>query len=143
MSYSTVVTATIGPVGQDLACRRDEPDPPGFQDLGFLRSSDRAAKHGPNPGHQLLRSERFGQVIVGARVESGHAVGLGRAGRQHDHGNLALPPDQAQQLKAVEPRHHHVEEQQVMPAIEGPGQAPAAVVHGLQANVPPGEKLLQ
>ena len=143
MSYSTVVSATAAPSARDLARRRDEPDPAGLEDLGLLGATARAAEHGPDAGHQLRRAERLGQVIVRAGVQAGDPVGLGRPGRQHDHRDLALPPHQSEHLEAVQPGHHHVEEQQVVPAVEGAGQAPAAVVHGLQANVTAGEKLLQ
>ena len=132
-----------GPVGRDLACRGDELDSSGLEDLGFLGGPDRAAEHGPDPGHQLFRPERLGQIIVGPRVQTGHAVCLGRAGRQHDHRDLALAPDQSEQLETVEPRHHHVQEQQVVLSAQGTGQSPAPVVHGLEPNIPAGEKLLE
>ena len=102
-----------------------------------------AAEHGPDSGHQLLGAERLGQVIVGTGIQTGDAVRLGRAGRQHDHGDLALPPHQPQQLETVQARHHHVQEQQVVPAVERPGQTSAPVVDSLQADVATGEELLQ
>ena len=111
MSYSTVVRATAAPSDRDFARRRDQPDPPRLQDLGLLRDTARPAEHGPDAGHQLRRPERLGQVIVRAGVQAGDPVGLGRAGGEHDHRDLALPPNQAEQLEAVQPGHHHVEEQ--------------------------------
>ena len=132
-----------GPVRQDFACRRDQPDPAGLQDLGLLGNTAGPPEDRPNSGHQLGRAERLGQVIVRAGVQAGHAVGLGRAGCQHDHRELALPPDQSEHLEAVQPRHHHVEKQQVVPPVEGAGQAAPAVMHGLQADFTAGKKLLQ
>jgi hypothetical protein len=36
------------------------------------------------PGHQLGQPERFGQVVVRSRVQSGDHVELTGPGRQHD-----------------------------------------------------------
>ena len=99
-------------------------------------------EHGADAGQQLVRAERLGQVVVGAGVEPGDPVDLRGPGREHDDRDLALAADQAEQLEAVEAGHHHVEQDQVVPAAEGPGEAPAAVVGGLQADAAPGEELL-
>ena len=40
------------------------------------------------PEDEFARAERFGQVIVGAKFESGHAVLGAGFGRQHDNGDL-------------------------------------------------------
>ena len=84
-----------------------------------------AAEHGPDPGQQLLGAERLGQVVVGPGVEPGDPVDLaGPCAVSMMTGTAALPPDQAEHLEAVQARHHHVEQDQVVPAAEGPGQAP-------------------
>ena len=109
------------------SCERRGPGPP---------------EHGPDAGEQLLGAERLGQVVVGPGVEPGDPVDLRGPGREHDHRDLALAADQAEQLEAVEAGHHHVEQDQVVPAAERPGQPPSAVVDRLQADAPAGEELL-
>ena len=88
-------------LGQSLLA--DAPDP-------------RQLQHRADAGAQLAAAERLGQVVVGPGLQAGDAGILAGAGRDQDHGDAAqrgVGADRAQQLEAVEPRHHHVGEQQV------------------------------
>ena len=85
----------------------------------------------------------LGKIIIGPGIETGHAICLGRASREHDHRDLALAPNQPEQLETIEPRHHHVQKQQVVLSAQCPGQSPAPVIHGLEPDIPAGEKFLE
>ena len=64
-------------------------------------------------GEQLGDAERLGDVIVGAGVEPGHGVELGRAaGQDQDRGLGALGADQAAGFETVHPGHLDVEDHQ-------------------------------
>ncbi len=143
MSYSTVVSDDGIARGEDLARRDDELDSLCLQDLGFPRTLTGPAEHGTDSGTQLLGAKGLGEVVVGAGIETGDAIDLGRAGSQHDHRHLALASHQSQELESVEARHHHVEQHQIVLAGQRPAQSAAAVVHGFQTDVSPGEELLQ
>ena len=73
-----------------------------------------AAEQGPDPGQQLVEGEGLGQVVVGAGVEAGDPVGHLVAGGEHEHRRAVAPlPQQAADGQPVDPRHHHVEHDQV------------------------------
>jgi hypothetical protein len=66
-------------------------------------------------GKQLGERERLRQVVVGAAVESGHAILDSIAGGQHQYrgpgAGFAQPPAS---LEAVDPSEHHVEDDRVV-----------------------------
>ena len=80
---------------------------------GRLRAVE-AAQQRAHPRQQFVEHERFGQIVVGAGIEAGDAVGHGVARGEHQHRQLVagLPPFGAQ-CHAVLPRHHPVEDGQV------------------------------
>ena len=48
------------------------------------------AQDGLHPRHQLPRAERLGEVVVGADGQADDQVGLVVAGREHQHGDVAV-----------------------------------------------------
>ena len=64
-------------------------------------------------GHELTGAERLGEVVVGADGQADDEVGLGIAGREHQHRDRALALDLAAHVEAVETREHEVEHHQV------------------------------
>ncbi len=95
-----------------------------------------------DPRQQLVGAERFGQVVIGAGVQSGDPVDLGGAGGQHDDRDRALPPQLPQELEAVESRHHDIEQEQVVASVQGPGKPAPAVVDDFQVDFAAGEESL-
>ncbi len=79
------------------------------------RSSDvhAAAQHGPDPGHQLARGERLGDVVVGAEFEPDDLVDLAVAGGDDDDRHLRALPQRAAHLGAGQPGQHQVEQHEV------------------------------
>ena len=72
------------------------------------------AQQRPHAREQLLQRERLHHVVVGARVESVHAVGDRVARRQHQHrGSVVALAQHPADLEAVELRHQHVEHDRV------------------------------
>ena len=69
-----------------------------------------SAQNRPDPGHQLLGTERLGQVIVRAQLQSHELVGLVAPGRQHDDGHrvvLAQPSRDVEAVQAGQPEIQH------------------------------------
>ena len=94
----------------------------------------RAPQYSAHTRQQFLGAKRFRQVIVGTGVETRDAVGLRGARGQKDNGNGAAPPDLLQQFEAVEHRQHHIQNHQVVLAVQGPRQAARAIVHGFDGE---------
>ena len=85
------------------------------------RQAHRAtAEEGPDPGEQLGEGERLDEVVVGAVVEPGDAVGETVARGQHQHPRRRLPvralgrDDPAAHLPAVDTREVEIETDQVV-----------------------------
>ena len=73
-------------------------------------------QHRPHPRHQLAGAERLGDVVVGADLQSAHAVRLLAARRQHDDRLAArggLAPDLPAHFEPGDERQHPVEDDQV------------------------------
>ena len=101
---------------------------------GHLVEHDLAlsAGEGAHAGLELLGLEGLGHVVVGAAVESSDLVGGGRLGREHhDRQVVAVPAKLAHDLEAVHARQHDVEDDGVVQAALGEGEAGGAVVGGL------------
>ena len=78
---------------------------------------------------QFARIEWFGQIIVGAQFEADDAVDILAAGGQHQYrraSSLAQPP---QDFETVHARQHHVEDHQVVAALQRPQTAPPSFTH--------------
>ena len=77
----------------------------------------RAAQHRTHPQREFARTERFGQVVVGAGLQSGDAVVLlAECGQQdHRHGVVAALAQRPAQRQSAGAGHHHVEHGDVDP----------------------------
>ena len=62
------------------------------------------------PGKQLLNGERFGQIVVSARVQSFYFIGVLAAGADHDNWKIGPGPDLAYNLDAVHIRQPQVQQ---------------------------------
>ncbi len=100
-----------------------------------------AAKQRAHTGEELLGRERLDEVVVGAGVEPGHAVGhcVARGQEQHRRREAlrAEPPADGQ---PVEARHGHVEHDQVGGRALDGGERLAAVSRGLDHVAVGGER---
>ena len=72
------------------------------------RSEDR-----PDPGDELARAERLGEVVVGPDREADQFVDLLGLRGQHDDVGVAERADLAADLDAVDPRQHQVEDDDI------------------------------
>jgi len=84
--------------------------------IGRLVGLGAAAEEVLHAQHQFARTERLGDVIVGAELEAEHAVQFRRLGGQHDDGDCGGGRVTAQDFADLEPVHlgqHEVEEDQV------------------------------
>ena len=96
-----------------------------------------------NTRHQLTHTERLGQVIVGARIESQYLVAFLAARRQHQDrrvGVRRLAADCATDGDAVETGQHQIENDQIesMLAREVESRVPVRCLDGygiLEAEV--------
>ena len=82
----------------------------------MLETEDAASDLQPCP--QLLAVERFGDIVVGAAVQSGDHVGLGRPRRHQDDIQVRQRrrcADLVAQFQTVEAGHHPVEQRQRHP----------------------------
>ena len=82
-----------------------------------------------------MRPQGLGNVIIRARVQAGYPVGLIVAGRQHNHryhGPLAEP---LQNMKSIQNRKHHVQQNQIVPAFNGIRQAAGSGVDGVDMEI--------
>src|SRR5439155_23537226 len=84
----------------------NEPDP---MQLVLLPAQDR-----PNPADQLSRRERLRDVVVGAELEPFDAILARVAGAQQDDRRCCLALQRADDVRAEHPRHHHVQDQEVV-----------------------------
>jgi hypothetical protein len=78
-------------VDRHLALRAVERDRPDDQHLGAHRPGARRAQHRADAAAQLGQPERLGDVVVAARLEPEHRVGLGVERRQHDDRHDVAP----------------------------------------------------
>ena len=98
----------------------------------------------PQVGQQLGGCERLGHVVVGAAVEAGDLVGYGvaRGEQQHRHAD-AFAAQLGHHGEAVHLRQHHVEDDHVVVAAFGVGEAGGAVVHDVRLVAVLGEYVRQ
>lgn len=64
-------------------------------------------------GQQLFDGERLGQIVVGARVQPGHAVADGVARSNHQDRHATARPNPARELEAIHALQDQVEEREV------------------------------
>ena len=91
-----------------------------------------AAEQGVYAGQQLPVVKRLGEVVVRPGVEALDAVLHVGARREHEYGRGHAPgPDAPREAVTVQPRHHYVEQQQVVYARLGILRAAIPVAHDL------------
>ncbi len=93
----------------------------------------RTTQHRIDPGTQFTRSERLGDVVVGARLQTLQCVDLLGARAEHDDVGGACSADPLGGLEAVHSRHVDVEgrDQRLMLANEVEARLPGArTMHG-------------
>src|SRR5688500_4190999 len=93
----------LGPVDGDLA---------DIDDIVSQRPRSGAPEYRLDPQHKLSGTERFRQVIVGAKREPAKAIGLVTPCREHKHRYLARCLVSSQRLEHIEPRkagEHEIE----------------------------------
>src|SRR5271165_3507712 len=78
-----------------------------------------AAESGANARKKLLNAERFGDVVVGARIESDNFIALGVADSQHYDGRIAGTADFAASFDSAHSREIYVEKNQVRFELAG------------------------
>lgn len=79
------------------------------------------------PCEQLLNRKRLGQVIVGAGIEPCHLVHHGIARGDHNHRHILVLADTPQDLHAVELRQQHIEQNQIVVALQRQVHGGAAI----------------
>src|ERR687886_1542445 len=79
----------------------------------LARRDRRTAHDRPYPRHQLPHGERLGDVVVGPQLQPHDPVYLVVLGRQHNDGYIALGPDPAADLRAVQLGKHDVQDDEV------------------------------
>ncbi len=87
----------------------------------------RALQRHADPCEQLLNRKRLGQVIVGAGIEPGHLVHHGIARGDHYHRHILVLADAPQDLHAVELRQQHIEQNQIVVALQRQVHGGAAI----------------
>ena len=75
------------------------------------------AQDGPDPGDELARAERLGQVVVGAELEAEQLVELVVARGEHDDRDGRVAAQLAGDVEAVEPGQAEVEDDEVGVAL--------------------------
>lgn len=74
---------------------------------------------GLDPGEQLLKGERFGQVVIGTRFETGHTVAdFGSRGKHQNPQRQTRGTDAGKNLETIEARQVHIEHQQVVMSFD-------------------------
>ena len=66
---------------------------------------------------QLGRAEGLAQVVVRPQAQTVHGIVLGASRREEHDGRIHRAADGAAQLEPVRPRHHHVQQHQIV-AVE-------------------------
>src|SRR5229473_1853385 len=102
---------------------------------------DPAPQHGARAQHQLPHAERLGDEIVGAELESHHAIDLLATRGHHDHGDVPGARRALQLPADLGPRHagqHQVEQHQIRSPVTHQGERLLAVASrgGLEACLP-------
>ena len=91
----------------------------------------------PQPGQQLVRVERFVEIVVGPLIQGDRALaGLAHLREQHDRQPAAVGPQAAQDLPAVEPGQQHVEDTAVR--VQPLYQVQRGLAVGGDVNAEPG-----
>jgi hypothetical protein len=96
-----------------------------------------AAHDRPYPRHKFPYGERLGDVVVGPQLQPHDPVYLVVLGSQHNDGHVALGPDPAADLGAVQLGEHDVQDDQVRLVDLECFQGLLAVARGLNLETLP------
>ena len=83
---------------------------------------------------QLALAERFDEVVVGAGLNSFDSTLFSRPGGQEYHrhrGRLRVIPQRPKQPESIQPRHHHVAEDEIRRTCRRRGEGRSAIRHGV------------
>ena len=80
-----------------------------------------------HPGHQLAGRKGLGHVIVGAQAQAADLVDVVGQGGDDDDRDVLLLPQPAADLKAAQPRQHHIHNHQGVIPRQGGVEALGAV----------------
>lgn len=90
-----------------------------------------APQNGPDAGHQLARAVRLGHVVVRAQLQAEQDVVLGRAGGEHQDGDVVVRAQHPAHPEPVDHREHQIQDDQVRGDPAGRVQrGPPVVDHG-------------
>lgn len=111
-------------------------------EIGKLRGGNEAvaAQDGADAGEQLVRIEGFGEIVVSSGIEAEDAVLRLDAGGEHDDGDSFAAAELLEDFDAVQNGEHDVEDDEIVGAVEGVGEAVAAVVDEFDAVAGLGEE---
>ena len=85
-------------------------------DAGDTRNQGRieAAENGFHPSYQLSRTERLGDVVIGAEFQAENAIGLaGPGGQENDRsrGGMGVTANAAAKIEAITPGNHDIQQE--------------------------------
>ena len=104
----------LEPIHADAAFRREQAQVLRFQFARLLVTRLMAPEQGAAAGHQFADAEGFDQVVIGPQLEPEHTIGFGVPGADHQHEGPLRQFDQfAAEIKAVDAREHHIENDQL------------------------------
>ncbi len=110
--------------------RQIEGDVADADGLGGLGRSLGPAQDRPDAGDQLARTERLGEVVVGAQLEPEELVQLVVPRGEHHDRDRRVAPQLPCDVESVEARQTEVEHDQVRPAAAGRRQGSGSVAGG-------------
>src|SRR5204862_370942 len=97
-----------------------------------------------NASEQLIDAKRLYEIIIRARIESAHAIAHLAFGSEHEHRcGVAEAAQFRAEGEAVEPRHHHIEENEVGFLLQRAFQSTLAVRRCENAEAFAREAILQ
>ncbi len=102
----------------------------------------RPAQDGAQARQQFFHREGLGEIIVGARVQSLHAVLRVPAGGEHDHRQDAapfrpFPPQGAQEIQALSVRQVSIQQNGIVAGLDQCGLGIGEVRHMVEQDVVP------
>ena len=90
----------------------------------------------PDPGKQFLEGKWLREIVIGPDVETGHAIGHGISGSQHQHrGDASLPPQGPTHVEAISPGQQQIQDDQIVRVGRGQFQ-PRLAVRGDLDRIP-------
>jgi hypothetical protein len=97
---------------KDFMTRRVDAQVPNAQHSAAAGHAGSASEDGAHARHKLARIERFGEVVIHARVEARDPLGVLRARGERDHRCVRACPQLAQKIDPVRVRKPEVEHDQ-------------------------------